>query len=363
MSRYRHRSKKRNQSSPSFLPIALLVVLALSILSKVIEFLSDNKWIFVVLIFSAISILIAVNAPKIIKYRYTKLASHQSPAIRAFENLNSQYQFEQVPLSKLYQYYDNENFYNDISPIDYLTYQLVYMQKQVNNGIDAARKNSIIYPAYCKEVEALRSRYYDYLPDNIIFKNVFKKIHRQILDNFIQSPTTKFEITVTLYLTKINGAYITSKEKTFVVSEIEDVIKRLRHKQNDFYLDNEIWQSICRVERGKITNKIRFAIYAKDGHRCRQCGSTDNLEIDHIFPISKGGKSTYDNLQTLCHRCNAQKSNSVTVDSMSYYAQTHSKEQNICPQCKRGMLVIRNGKNGKFYGCNNYPECKFTRNL
>ena len=360
MSRYRYRS---NKSSLSFWPVALLVVLALYILQKVSEFLSDNEWIFAILIFLAISVFTVVIVTKIIKSRYTELATHQSPAIRTLENLNSQYQFEEITISDLYQDYDNENFYDDISPTDYLTYQLVYMQKQVNANIDAAHKNSLIHPAYCKEVEALRSQFYDYLPDNILFKDTFKKIHRQIFDNCIQSPVTKFEITVTLCLTKINGAYITSKKKTFDVSEVKDIIKRLRHKQNDFYLDNEIWQSICRVERGKITNKIRFAVYAKDGNRCRQCGSTYDLEIDHIFPISKGGKSTYDNLQTLCHRCNAKKSDSVTADSISHYAQTHNNAKNICPQCKRGLLVIRNGKNGKFYGCSAYPNCKFTKNL
>lgn len=51
-----------------------------------------------------------------------------------------------------------------------------------------------------------------------------------------------------------------------------------------------------------------IAIYERDGYRCRCCGRrTKDLEIDHIVPISKGGKSTYDNLQTLCKRCNKLK--------------------------------------------------------
>ena len=33
---------------------------------------------------------------------------------------------------------------------------------------------------------------------------------------------------------------------------------------------------------------------------------------------------------------------------------------NLCPYCKT-ELVLRNGRNGEFYGCKNYPKCRFTR--
>ena len=36
--------------------------------------------------------------------------------------------------------------------------------------------------------------------------------------------------------------------------------------------------------------------------------------------------------------------------------------QGICPRCG-GQLVLRKGKFGSFYGCSNFPKCKFTRNL
>ena len=36
------------------------------------------------------------------------------------------------------------------------------------------------------------------------------------------------------------------------------------------------------------------------------------------------------------------------------------KEQKMCPYCKT-ELVLREGKNGKFYGCSNYPRCDYTR--
>ena len=35
-------------------------------------------------------------------------------------------------------------------------------------------------------------------------------------------------------------------------------------------------------------------------------------------------------------------------------------EKNKCPRCG-GKLVLRNGSYGDFYGCSNYPTCKFTK--
>ncbi|MDR2822006.1 MAG: NERD domain-containing protein [Acholeplasmatales bacterium] len=35
-------------------------------------------------------------------------------------------------------------------------------------------------------------------------------------------------------------------------------------------------------------------------------------------------------------------------------------DNNICPRCK-GTLVLRKGKYGEFYGCSNYPNCRFKK--
>lgn len=38
-----------------------------------------------------------------------------------------------------------------------------------------------------------------------------------------------------------------------------------------------------------------------------------------------------------------------------------SSYKNVCPKCN-ARLLVRNGRYGKFYGCSNYPKCKFTKN-
>ena len=35
---------------------------------------------------------------------------------------------------------------------------------------------------------------------------------------------------------------------------------------------------------------------------------------------------------------------------------------NICPNCG-GQLMVRKGRYGRFYGCSNYPKCRYTKNL
>lgn len=37
-------------------------------------------------------------------------------------------------------------------------------------------------------------------------------------------------------------------------------------------------------------------------------------------------------------------------------------DANLCPYCKSGQLIIRQGANGRFYGCSNYPYCNYTIN-
>ena len=56
-----------------------------------------------------------------------------------------------------------------------------------------------------------------------------------------------------------------------------------------------------------IRQDVKDKVWNRDGRKCTQCGSNENLEFDHIIPFSKGGKSTYRNLQLLCQTCNRSK--------------------------------------------------------
>ena len=56
-----------------------------------------------------------------------------------------------------------------------------------------------------------------------------------------------------------------------------------------------------------IPQDVKIAAAARDGGRCRQCGSTADLHFDHVIPWSKGGANTLGNIQLLCGTCNRRK--------------------------------------------------------
>jgi 5-methylcytosine-specific restriction protein A len=40
---------------------------------------------------------------------------------------------------------------------------------------------------------------------------------------------------------------------------------------------------------------------------CAICGRKESVEVDHIMPVSKGGKDDRDNLQGVCRDCHEDK--------------------------------------------------------
>jgi len=53
----------------------------------------------------------------------------------------------------------------------------------------------------------------------------------------------------------------------------------------------------------------RREVLRRDHHTCQYCGSTHNLTLDHVVPLSRGGSHSWDNVVTACERCNQRKGN------------------------------------------------------
>lgn len=61
----------------------------------------------------------------------------------------------------------------------------------------------------------------------------------------------------------------------------------------------------------KIPAKLRQEIVARAGNRCEYCFAPLfailSMEVDHIIPLSRGGKTEIDNLCLSCEQCNGHK--------------------------------------------------------
>lgn len=75
--------------------------------------------------------------------------------------------------------------------------------------------------------------------------------------------------------------------------------------------------AFTKEQRALMTKKLREFIKTRDNFTCCSCGNSIHLEpnllleIDHIVPVSKGGCTVEDNLQTLCWKCNRSKSDKI----------------------------------------------------
>jgi|GEM_PF-3257918 len=68
-------------------------------------------------------------------------------------------------------------------------------------------------------------------------------------------------------------------------------------------------------KREPISPRLRAEVLKRDNKKCQDCGKSANngvkLEVHHVIPVSKGGKSTIENLITNCEICNRGKSDKV----------------------------------------------------
>ncbi len=74
----------------------------------------------------------------------------------------------------------------------------------------------------------------------------------------------------------------------------------------DIYTEEQ--ERIASLRRAP-SQTLRQQIFDRDGRKCVECGSTDNLSADHVIPFSRGGLTVADNLATLCRPCNSRKGN------------------------------------------------------
>lgn len=112
-------------------------------------------------------------------------------------------------------------------------------------------------------------------------------------------------------------------------AENAEALKQYRRERAEYYRENARRWAENNPERARYNDlraKMRrqgiteyytleewVTLRESYGNRCLRCGQVPEMLVpDHIIPASLGGKSTIDNIQPLCRRCNNLKHTAVT---------------------------------------------------
>lgn len=131
------------------------------------------------------------------------------------------------------------------------------------------------------------------------------------------------------------------------LEEVECLVKDPGTKQ--------IGKAILRKSERNISQTVSWAVYRRDGFKCRYCGVEDEpLTVDHLITWESGGPSTHENLVACCRKCNGARGETPFADWLMdpYYKrvsqkldyQTKFANQALVPTLAAIPISVRVGK-------------------
>ncbi len=96
-----------------------------------------------------------------------------------------------------------------------------------------------------------------------------------------------------------------------------DTVKRWRRRHPDRYSEARDRYRASRSQ-AETLDVSRAEIDRIRASACFVCGTRDEIQVDHIVPLSRGGRHSIGNLQPLCAKHNAQKGAKLLVEFRRY---------------------------------------------
>jgi diadenosine tetraphosphate (Ap4A) HIT family hydrolase len=129
--------------------------------------------------------------------------------------------------------------------------------------------------------------------------------------------------------------------------EQKAVIKKICEEKIQEYIASRglsIWDYRL-LDDNPVPDSLRFRVLKEAKGRCSLCGSTKDerpLDVDHIIPRSRHGKTEYSNLQALCSKCNRSKRDEDSTDFRSIIQGEAHDDCPFCTYINSGEKLIEN---------------------
>lgn len=180
--------------------------------------------------------------------------------------------------------------------------------EEVLNNFSAAEQGKILLK---KERDRIVSSIKENIP-RIIFEWERSRLHQELGFKIIDLSDLYFPVYTFQYISS-GGNSSARCDIKLDIQNLDEFIK---------YLSNLIkFRNSVAGQRALMTSALREKIKNRDNYTCQICSLSIKdeanllLEIDHIVPLSKGGITSEDNLQTLCWKCNRSKGARLFIQS------------------------------------------------
>ncbi len=95
------------------------------------------------------------------------------------------------------------------------------------------------------------------------------------------------------------------------IQEAIDTLLTEKQRRTEYAARRERAMATRRAFIKKTRDDHFITIGNRDGFKCNICGADTNLQLDHVFPVIRGGNNDPSNFQILCRTCNIRKSDSI----------------------------------------------------